>query len=86
MPVVKPVSEKLTLGRLMNSRNMSQADLARASGLVESQISRILSRETRDVKLQSIAVPIARGFKLPVHEVFPEFFEPPEHTRDYRAA
>jgi transcriptional regulator with XRE-family HTH domain len=52
----------------LQSREMSQADLARLSGVTTAQISRIISggRKPGDVALNGIA----RAFKMPPEKIF----------------
>jgi transcriptional regulator with XRE-family HTH domain len=52
----------------MERANMSQRELARASGLSSATVSRILSGQ-REVELKS-ATKLARGLGVPVEEVY----------------
>jgi len=65
---------KTELGRIMSQRGISAAELSRQSGVDPSTISRLVNALKRDIFLSKDAVPIAAALKLPVAEVFPEFF------------
>jgi transcriptional regulator with XRE-family HTH domain len=54
----------------LQARNMTQADLARASGLGTGSTSDVLSRKKKAGK--NFAIAIAKGFELPAETVFQE--------------
>lgn len=53
----------------LNTRNWSQADLARASGLTRSTISYYLSPKSKSPDEEALKE-IARAFKLPIETVY----------------